>query len=185
MSKPRHLKAELSARFPLLNRNALVSYERGTVALGTTDQRPAALQSRPRFEHTHVIGTTGGGKTNFLEHVIRQDIKNGHGVCVIDPHGSHPDSVYRSLITWLFAAGYTKHRVIHLVDPNAKSHVTGFNPLARPDADTDPSVIASTVLEAFERVWGGEDTNVRMGGSCPHPRPVCCSIIAMSTASGR
>jgi hypothetical protein len=159
MGQPRDVKAELAGRFPLLNRNALVPYEHGAVALGISEQGPAALQSRPRFEHTHVIGTTGGGKTNFLEHVIRQDIKNGHGVCVIDPHGSHPDSVYRSLITWLFAAGYTKRRVIHLVDPNAQSHVTGFNPLARPDAQTDPSVIASTVLEAFERVWGGEDTH--------------------------
>ncbi len=159
MGQLRDVQAELAGRFPLLNRNALVPYERGTVALGVTEQGPAALQNRPRFEHTHVIGTTGGGKTNFLEHVIRQDIKNGHGVCVIDPHGSHPDSVYRSLITWLFAAGYTKRRVIHLVDPNAQSHVTGFNPLARPDPDTDPSVIASTVLEAFERVWGGEDTH--------------------------
>jgi hypothetical protein len=159
MGQPRDVKAELAGRFPLLHRNPVVVYEQGSVALGTTEQRPAALRSRPRFEHTHVIGTTGGGKTNFLEHLIRQDIKNGHGVCVIDPHGSHPDSVYRSLITWLFAAGYTKRRVIHLVDPNAQSHVTGFNPLARPDADTDPSVIASTVLEAFERVWGGEDTH--------------------------
>ena len=37
----------------------------------------------------------------------------------------------------------------------------GFNPLARPDAETDLSVIANTTLDAFERVWGDEDTHAK------------------------
>src|ERR1019366_10782554 len=105
----------LAARFPLSVRPPLRAYEAGSVALGRANAGPVALPRRPRFEHSHIIGTTGGGKTNLLEHLIRQDIKNGDGVCVIDPHGSHPDSVYRSLITWLYGSGYTKSRTIHLI----------------------------------------------------------------------
>lgn len=41
-----------------------------------------------RLRHFYVIGQTGTGKTNFLKQMIIQDIKNGDGVCFIDPHGS-------------------------------------------------------------------------------------------------
>lgn len=152
------IQSALRARFGLSAPKPLRRYELGTVALGQADGTPVALPRRPRFEHTHVIGTTGGGKTNLLEHLIRQDIKNGDGVCVIDPHGGHPDSLFRSLLTWLFAQGYHKKRSIHLIDPNNATHTTGFNPLELPDDKTSPSVIAGTTLEAFERVWGGENT---------------------------
>jgi DNA helicase HerA-like ATPase len=36
----------------------------------------------------YVIGKTGMGKSTLLENMIIQDINNGEGVCVIDPHGS-------------------------------------------------------------------------------------------------
>src|SRR5262249_25324742 len=49
-------------------------------------------------------------------------------------------------------------RNIHLIDPNAPGHTVGFNPLARPDAETDISVVAGVTLEAFSRAWGDEDT---------------------------
>lgn len=117
------------------------------------------VPQRARLEHTHVIGTTGGGKSKLLEHMIRQDIADGRGVCVVDPHGNHPDSLYRSLLSWLDWSGCAKSRTIHLLDPNASTHTVGFNPLALPDIDTDLSVIAGVTLEAFSRAWGGEDTS--------------------------
>lgn len=41
-----------------------------------------------RLRHFYVIGQTGTGKTSILKNMIIQDIKNGEGVCMIDPHGS-------------------------------------------------------------------------------------------------
>lgn len=41
-----------------------------------------------RVRHFYVIGQTGTGKTNILKNMIVQDIRNGDGVCFIDPHGS-------------------------------------------------------------------------------------------------
>lgn len=40
-----------------------------------------------RLRHMYTLGQTGTGKTNFLKHMIMQDIENGEGVCFIDPHG--------------------------------------------------------------------------------------------------
>lgn len=41
-----------------------------------------------RLRHFYVIGQTGTGKTHLLKQMLIQDIKNGEGVCFIDPHGS-------------------------------------------------------------------------------------------------
>ncbi|MEK7085672.1 MAG: DUF87 domain-containing protein, partial [Patescibacteria group bacterium] len=41
-----------------------------------------------RFRHFYVIGQTGTGKSSILQVMIRQDLKNGNGLCVIDPHGA-------------------------------------------------------------------------------------------------
>lgn len=41
-----------------------------------------------RLRHLYTIGQTGTGKTTLMKNMIVQDMKNGHGVCYIDPHGS-------------------------------------------------------------------------------------------------
>lgn len=41
-----------------------------------------------RLRHFYTIGQTGTGKTVLMKNMIIQDIKNGEGVCMIDPHGS-------------------------------------------------------------------------------------------------
>jgi type IV secretion system coupling TraD/TrwB family protein len=134
--------------------------ERSAIVLGRNERDEAVkVPLKARLEHTHVVGTTGGGKTKLLEHQVQQDIIDGRGVCVVDPHGNHPDSLYRSLLSWLDVRGYTKTRTIHLIDPNAASHVTGLDPLALPSPDYDCTVIAEAMQEALERVWGEEDMN--------------------------
>jgi Helicase HerA, central domain/TraM recognition site of TraD and TraG len=156
------IEARVRARHPRLfpaPRVPVPAIDRSALVLGRNEHGAIELiGERARLEHAHVIGTTGSGKSTFLEHCIRQDIRHGRGVCVVDPHGEHPDSLYRSILGWLDKSGYTRTRIIHLIDPNAQSATVGFNPLTRPDAGTDLSVIAGVCLEAFERVWGGEDT---------------------------
>jgi hypothetical protein len=117
------------------------------------------VPERIRLEHTHIVGSTGSGKTKLIEHMIRQDILSGHGVCLIDPHGSHPDSCYRSVLSWMARERLLDARTVHLIDPNVGTHITGFNPLAVPDAGYDPAVVADAVLEAIERLWGEESTD--------------------------
>jgi hypothetical protein len=44
------------------------------------------LQKTDRRRHMYIIGKTGVGKSEFLKDMILQDIRNGEGVCFIDPH---------------------------------------------------------------------------------------------------
>lgn len=45
------------------------------------------MQLEDRFRHLYLIGQTGTGKSVFLDSLIKQDIRNGKGICVVDPHG--------------------------------------------------------------------------------------------------
>ncbi len=40
-----------------------------------------------RRRHTYILGRTGSGKSYLMANMAIQDIKNGEGLCVIDPHG--------------------------------------------------------------------------------------------------
>lgn len=46
------------------------------------------LAREDRMRHFYVIGQTGTGKTNIMLNMITQDIRNGDGVCYVDPHGT-------------------------------------------------------------------------------------------------
>lgn len=49
---------------------------------------PIYMSPEDRMRHMYIVGQTGTGKTTILKNMIAQDIKNGHGVCYIDPHGT-------------------------------------------------------------------------------------------------
>ncbi|MFW6028516.1 MAG: type IV secretory system conjugative DNA transfer family protein [bacterium] len=117
------------------------------------DQQPMVLHERLALEHCHFLGASGGGKTNALEWLCRQIIENGRGLMLIDPHGGHPDSLYRRLLAWTDERGLIEGRTVHVVDPNAPDYTVGFNPLRLPDQHTHLSVVADTTLEAIEQVW--------------------------------
>src|SRR5437764_1357453 len=40
-----------------------------------------------RLQSLYIVGATGTGKSGLIENLIVQDIKQGVGVCVLDPHG--------------------------------------------------------------------------------------------------
>ncbi|MFA6305322.1 MAG: type IV secretory system conjugative DNA transfer family protein [Candidatus Gracilibacteria bacterium] len=52
------------------------------------EKKKVCIKNEDRFRHFYVIGQTGTGKSSILQVMIRQDLKEGRGICVIDPHGS-------------------------------------------------------------------------------------------------
>ncbi len=50
-----------------------------------------------RRRHLYVVGQTGTGKSGFLEGLAIQDIVNGEGVAVIDPHGDFVEHVLANI----------------------------------------------------------------------------------------
>jgi hypothetical protein len=51
------------------------------------------LKESDRRRHLYVIGKSGSGKSVLIANLAIQDIKNGKGVCVVDPHGDLVEAV--------------------------------------------------------------------------------------------
>ncbi|MDP3964655.1 MAG: type IV secretion system DNA-binding domain-containing protein [bacterium] len=51
------------------------------------------IKTDDRRRHCYVIGKSGTGKSVLITNMAIQDIKNGEGICVIDPHGDLIDDI--------------------------------------------------------------------------------------------
>jgi len=57
------------------------------VALIAGREKTICLTPKMRAEHVHIVGYPGRGKSCEEESMILHDIRQGHGVIVLDPHG--------------------------------------------------------------------------------------------------
>jgi hypothetical protein len=80
--------------------------------LGHADTSTVYLTEEERENHTHILGTTGEGKSKFLEYLIREDIDKGKGVCLLDPT-DRGETAY-SILRYCALKGHDK---VCLIDP--------------------------------------------------------------------
>jgi len=110
-----------------------------------------------RDKHLYVCGGTGTGKSKFLEHLIRQDIRHWHkskcGLIVLDPHGN----LYDSLMEWLAWNDRVFDLPIVPIDLRQDDWIVSYNVLRQRSAD--PQVLIDNVTDAMAYVWGQGDTN--------------------------
>ncbi len=113
---------------------------------------PIRIQSPDRRRHMYIIGQTGTGKTAFLENLIVQDIQNGEGVGVLDPHG---DLIERAL------GKVPTSRIDDVIvfDPGKLERVIGLNFL-----DYDPrfpeqkTFIVNELINIFDKLYDLKQT---------------------------
>ena len=51
------------------------------------EEKIVFMKRADRQRHFYLIGKSGSGKTTLMKNLAFQDIRNGEGVCIIDPHG--------------------------------------------------------------------------------------------------
>src|SRR5712664_3420647 len=56
-------------------------------------EEPCGFRRADRRHHLYVLGKTGTGKTTFLRNLILQDIIEGQGIGLLDPHGDLADEL--------------------------------------------------------------------------------------------
>lgn len=108
------------------------------------------IKKPDRRKHMYIIGKTGVGKSTLIENMIIQDMRNGEGLAVLDPHGQLIDEL------------------LQYVPENRLDDVVIFNPA---DADypvalnmlemVDPrqrTLMADTLVDVFKKYfansWG-------------------------------
>jgi hypothetical protein len=112
-----------------------------------------------RRTHLYVCGSTGTGKSKFLEHLIRQDIKQWPkskcGMLLIDPHGS----LYNSIMAWAaWNKDVLKGIPIVPIDLRRNDSIIAYNML-RQRKTADPAVVVSNFVQAMAYVWGETGTD--------------------------
>ncbi len=106
---------------------------------------PFGIKTDDRRRHMYLIGKTGMGKTTMMENMVIQDIRNGHGVAFLDPHG---DSVQRILDS------IPNSRINDIVyfNPADMEYPVAFNILE----SVDPKykhLVASGLMGVFTKIW--------------------------------
>ncbi|HYE22162.1 MAG TPA: type IV secretion system DNA-binding domain-containing protein, partial [Verrucomicrobiae bacterium] len=56
-------------------------------------ETPIYMKRDDRRRHAYIIGRTGTGKTELMKNMAIQDIRNGEGICIVDPHGDFVEDV--------------------------------------------------------------------------------------------
>ena len=129
------------------------------IAIGVSaSNQPISITAQMRQStHMHVIGGSGKGKSKFLEWMIRRDIREGHGLCLIDWHGPLYKDVLR-YCSHLEVGLHQDFRSLILLNPSRPDYITGFNPFMNQGADIATQV--SRRISATIRPWGITDTNL-------------------------
>jgi hypothetical protein len=121
------------------------------IVLGINEYRGQQTEIRipdeDRRRHLYVIGQTGTGKTTLLKALLRQDIENGKGLCLIDPHGEFTE----------FALGVVpKERIDDVIyfDPGDISRPMGLNMLeVDPSHPEQKSMVIDELFGIFDKLY--------------------------------
>lgn len=106
---------------------------------------PIALGGADRLRHLYLLGKTGVGKSSVFQNMCLQDIKNGEGVCFIDPHG---DS-----IEWLLGRiPHERLKDVILFDPSDTAHPFGLNLLEAGD-ESEKSFLVNECIQIFYKLF--------------------------------
>jgi len=107
------------------------------------------IKKADRRLHAYIIGKTGTGKSTFIENMIFDDIREGRGVAVVDPHGQLIDHVLEFI---------PEDRIQDVVyfNPADYDNPVGFNILELDDKDNPEmkNVVASGVVGIFKKIFG-------------------------------
>ncbi len=114
--------------------------------------KPVHISLDDRRRHMYIIGKTGTGKSEFLKSMIMQDIRNGEGLAVIDPHGDLIDDVLK-----LIPANRSEDVI--LFDPSDTQRPMGFNML---DARTEEQkhYVVSSIIGLMYKLFDPHQTGI-------------------------
>ncbi|PJA41439.1 hypothetical protein CO178_00165, partial [candidate division WWE3 bacterium CG_4_9_14_3_um_filter_34_6] len=87
----KRLQLDAPEDLPIATENTTDEEKRDTTYIGKVDfknnKHIFGIKSKDRLRHVYIVGKTGTGKSSFIDNMAIEDIRKGHGVAVLDPHG--------------------------------------------------------------------------------------------------
>jgi hypothetical protein len=111
-------------------------------------RRKIYLTPEDRLRHFYVIGQTGTGKSKLLQNMIVQDIQDGAGVCMIDPHGT-------DIVEVLSAIPPERIDDVIYFDPSNTETSIGLNMLEYdPRFPEQKTFVVNELFSMFQKLYG-------------------------------
>jgi len=103
------------------------------------------IKTDDRRRHMYLIGKTGMGKSTIQENMIVGDIRAGHGLAVVDPHGDLAEKIIEYI---------PSNRIQDVVyfNPSDIDYPIAFNVLEQVDPHLR-HLVASGLLGVFQKLW--------------------------------
>lgn len=126
-----------------------IPHNRDITYFGRTNFRNSnnvfGIKRKDRRQHMYVLGKSGTGKSVLLSNLIVQNIQNGEGVCVVDPHGELVEEILHLI---------PDHRVKDVIyfNPADTDFHVGFNVIALDDPKYK-HLVASGLMGIFTKIW--------------------------------
>ena len=103
------------------------------------------IKRKDRRQHMYVLGKSGTGKSVLLSNLIVQNIQNGEGVCVVDPHGELVEEILHLI------PDHRAKDVIYFNPADTDFHI-GFNVIQLDDPKYK-HLVASGLMGIFTKIW--------------------------------
>jgi hypothetical protein len=123
-------------------------------------ETPIGLTKEERRYHTYIIGATGTGKSTMLSTMISEDIKNGKGLAVIDPHGDLINGILSEI---------TEERLDDVVflNPDDEGYPIGLNIMEVSKSgilseSREKDFIVSSLVSLFQKLYPPNSWGTRM-----------------------
>ncbi len=103
------------------------------------------IKRKDRRQHVYLLGKSGTGKSVLMFNMVIQNILNGDGVCVVDPHGELVEGVLSAI---------PPHRMKDVIyfNPADTDYHIGFNVLELIDPKYK-HLVASGLMGIFTKIW--------------------------------
>ncbi|MFH1426792.1 MAG: type IV secretion system DNA-binding domain-containing protein [Candidatus Kerfeldbacteria bacterium] len=109
------------------------------------ENRRFGIKGDDRRRHMYVIGKTGMGKSTMLENMIIQDIRNGHGLAVVDPHGDLVEKIVD------FIPSNRINDVVYF-NPADVANPIAFNILENVELEYK-NLVSNGLVGVFKKIW--------------------------------
>jgi CxxC-x17-CxxC domain-containing protein len=103
------------------------------------------IKRRDRRQHVYILGKSGTGKSALMFNMIIQNIMNGDGVCMVDPHGENVEAI-------LSAIPPERVKDVVYFNPADTDYHIGFNVLELIDPKYK-HLVASGLMGIFTKIW--------------------------------
>lgn len=119
------------------------------------NEKEVTVPSSLRLRHTHIIGSTGTGKSTALLSQVIQDMYFGNGVAVLDPHGDLVEAI-------LPYVPEERMKDVIIIDASDADFPIGFNILSA-HSEMEKELLSSDLVAIFRRMstsWGDQMNSV-------------------------